>query len=208
MPDFQIQIPHWEILDQGITALWGPSGSGKSTLLRCLLGLEVADTDFEWELEGRNLALLKAPERRIGMVFQSFELFPHLTAEQNIWYAAKVRKVEKSKAEALFKNLNLQLELNKFLKRRPHQLSGGEKQRTALARALMSFPNIVFLDEPFSALDENLRDQARKLVGEVLKATNVPAVLVTHDEQDLKALANKVTKLRAGRIENEVHPQL
>jgi sulfate transport system ATP-binding protein/putative spermidine/putrescine transport system ATP-binding protein len=203
MKDFKIEIPKWEILDQGVTALWGASGSGKSTVLRCLLGLEKTDSVFQWQVNGKNLAELTPPERRIGMVFQSFELFPHLSAEENIWYSARVRKVQTESAMKLYQQLSTQLELERFSKRKPHQLSGGEKQRVALARALMGFPQILFLDEPFSALDENLRGQARNLVANVLKSSGIPAVLVTHDENDLKALATKVTQISLGRISAE-----
>jgi sulfate transport system ATP-binding protein/putative spermidine/putrescine transport system ATP-binding protein len=200
--DFQLHIPQWEILDQGVTALLGPSGSGKSTVLRCLLGLESA-TGWEWNFRGKNLAKLPAPDRRIGIVFQSFELFPHLTGRENILFAAQARKISRSTQDTHFAKLVLQLDLNHCIDRRPAQLSGGEKQRVAIARALIGEPQIIFLDEPFSALDEQLRNQARQLVRSVLDDWKIPAVLVTHDDHDVSALARKVTLLKSGRIYQE-----
>jgi sulfate transport system ATP-binding protein/putative spermidine/putrescine transport system ATP-binding protein len=197
--DFMLHMEPWEILDSGVTALVGPSGSGKTSVLRILLGLDVCK-DLSWKFQGVDLAKLATPERRIGIVFQSYELFPNLTAEENILFAAKARKIPLSAQVQKLQKLVESLQLETFLKRRTALLSGGEKQRVALARALIGSPRIIFLDEPFSALDEELRDKARSLVRQVLEIENIPALLITHDKRDIEVLANKVIAIRDGRI--------
>lgn len=197
--DFVLHVPSLEILDQGVTVLWGPSGSGKTTVFRVLLGLETC-ADLKWVWQGQDLAKLKPQDRQIGVVFQSYDLFPHLSAQENIWFAAQARKIEKQKAQKRFTQLVETLKLSACLNRKAELLSGGEKQRVALARALMAFPRILFLDEPFSALDENLRQEARQLVKKLLQETQTPALLITHDEKDLQALADKVCKIDQGKI--------
>lgn len=198
--DFEIQIPEWKLSDEGVTALWGPSGSGKTTVLRILVGLESC-VGWSWELKGRNLALLPAPERRLGVVFQSYELFPHLTAKENIYFAARARKIPAKNADDKFHELQEILQLSAFVDRRVEVISGGEKQRTALARALMGDPQFLLLDEPFSALDEELRVEARRLVRHVISHSKIPALLITHDQRDLDALANQVNRISRGRLD-------
>ncbi len=196
---FEIQIPRWEILDQGVTALWGPSGSGKTSVFRILLGLETCP-GMKWLWGVEDLAKVPTPEKKLGVVFQSLDLFPHMTAQQNIFFPVKARQIANAKAQERFERLNQVLQLEGFLQRRAELLSGGEKQRVALARALMSFPRMLFLDEPFSALDESLRAEARKFLKQILMETQIPALLITHDERDLEVLAQKVTKIANGRI--------
>jgi len=196
---FEIQIPKWEILDQGVTALWGPSGSGKTSVFRVLLGLESCP-GLKWTWGSEDLAKVPTPERKLGVVFQTLDLFPHMSARKNIFFPVKARGIAKDLAQERFEKLNQVLHLEEFLDRRAELLSGGEKQRVALARALMSFPRILFLDEPFSALDESLRGEARDFLRKLLAETRIPAVLITHDERDLEVLAQKVTKIERGRI--------
>ncbi len=202
---FKIEIPHWEILDQGVTALWGPSGSGKTSVFRILLGLESCP-GFKWiwpQQAGKpslDLATLPVAQKYLGVVFQSIDLFPHLTAEKNILFAATARKVASDQVEERMLHLRKKLRLDSFFSRRAELLSGGEKQRVALARALMSFPRMLLLDEPFSALDENLKMEARQYVKELLRETQTPALLITHDERDIQVLADKVTKIEHGQL--------
>ncbi len=196
---FEIQIPRWEILDEGVTALWGPSGSGKTSVFRVLLGLEECP-GLKWTWGAEDLAQISTPERKLGVVFQSLDLFPHLSARQNIFFPVKARKIAASQAQDRFQRLNQVLHLDSFIDRRAELLSGGEKQRVALARALMSFPRMLFLDEPFSALDESLRGEARNFLKQLLSETKVPALLITHDERDLDVLAQKITRIENGRI--------
>jgi len=195
--DFKIDIPEWEISDHGITALWGPSGSGKTSIFRLLIGLEDCPA-LTWEFKGENLAALPVPARKLGVVFQTYELFPHMTAEKNIRFAAEARGVENFE-----KNLNdliEMLQLQQCRARPAHVLSGGEKQRVALARALIGNPRFLFLDEPFSAIDEDLREEARKLVKTVIENRGIPTLLITHDKRDVAFLAHNMVEIRDGRI--------
>lgn len=200
--DFRIDIPQWEILDQGVTALWGPSGAGKTSVFRLLLGLERAE-GFSWDFQGLDLAKLPTPERRLGVVFQTLELFPHLSAEENIRFAAEARKIPIAEARAHLDELARTLGLEAVLDRKASVLSGGEKQRVALARALIGRPRVLFLDEPFSALDADLRNEARSLVKRAIENEKIPTVLITHDREDLEAFGGKVSEIRAGRIIRE-----
>jgi sulfate transport system ATP-binding protein/putative spermidine/putrescine transport system ATP-binding protein len=197
--DFRLEIPRWEIPDEGVTALWGPSGSGKTSVFRILIGLDPCP-GLRWTLKGENLSALPVTKRNLGVVFQSYELFPHLTAGENIRFAAEARKMDPARAERGLDRLIDRLDLRSCADREARFLSGGEKQRTALARALLAKPRFLLLDEPFSALDEELREGARHLVKEVLSEEGIPALLITHDERDLKVLANHVQKIRAGRL--------
>lgn len=201
--DFLIDVPEWEILDQGVTALWGPSGSGKTTLFRLLLGLDLPEPGFTWVVDGVDLAQLPTPERRLGVVFQTLEIFPHMTAEENIRFAAEARHLAKEEYKKHLEELVETLELGSCLSRQASVLSGGEKQRVALARALIARPRVLFLDEPFSSLDAHLRSEARGLVRRVLERERIPAVLVTHDRDDLSAFTGKVSEIAAGRIVRE-----
>lgn len=206
---FTLDLPEWEILDFGITALWGASGSGKTTVFRVLLGLETAEPGFTWTLkDGTDLARVAAPERRLGVVFQTLELFPHMTAEENIRFAAEARRRSRPEADVHLQKLAATLGLEKCLSRRASLLSGGEKQRVALARALIGQPRILLLDEPFSALDADRRAEARNLVAQVLRQERVPAILVTHDREDLAAftggdLPSKLSEISNGRLIRE-----
>lgn len=206
---FELDIPEWEILDAGVTALWGASGSGKTTVFRALLGLERVAADFSWKLaDGSDLAKLATPERRLGVVFQTLELFPHMTAAENIRFAAEARRRPRQESESHLQQLAATLGLEHCLGRRASILSGGEKQRVALARALIGQPRVLLLDEPFSALDAERRAEARDLVARALRQEKVPAVLVTHDREDLKAftggdLPAKLSEISGGRIIRE-----
>lgn len=196
--DFTLSISEWEILDQGVTAVIGPSGAGKSTLFRVLLGLE--ECQFSWKWKDLDLALLKAPERKMGVVFQTLDLFPHMTARENILFAAEARGLNKMESQQQLNHLRDALDMASFLNRRASDLSGGERQRVALSRAIIGKPRILLLDEPFSALDSSLRQDARILVRDFLKSEQIPALIVTHDEEDVKVLGHKLTRLETGRI--------
>ena len=196
---FKVEIPSWEISDTGVTALWGPSGSGKTSVFRLLIGLEPCP-GLEWTFGKDDLAKLPAPERRLGVVFQSLELFPHMTAEENILFAAKVREVPSDEAGRRMTELAADLRLTDFLQRKAGLLSGGEAQRVALARAVIGRPRFLFLDEPFSSLDAELRVEARGLVKQVIERLKIPTLLITHDQEDLRALAQHVVKIRGGRL--------
>lgn len=200
--EFKIDIPAWEILDAGVTVLWGPSGSGKTTVFRLLTGLEPVPA-LRWIFNGQDLARMRVPQRRLGVVFQSLDLFPHMTAEENILFAAKAREVPNEDAYDKLMELTDVLQMKLFLNRKAGVLSGGEKQRVALARALIGRPRLLLLDEPFSALDQDLRQESRVLVKKVIERENIPTLLITHDPLDVEVLANKVSILKQGRLVEE-----
>jgi sulfate transport system ATP-binding protein/putative spermidine/putrescine transport system ATP-binding protein len=199
--DFAIKIEELEVPDDGITVLWGPSGCGKTTLIRLLTGLEPADS-LEWWFGNDNVALKKPWERGLSVVFQNLSLFPHLTARENILFPLKNRNQEPGNWRSLVELLNLE----PFLNRKTHVLSGGEKQRVALARALVVEPKLMILDEPFSSLDYQLKKQARELLQKIVEQSQIPIWLVSHDPQDIEALAQRVVILEKGRIKTTQTP--
>ena len=177
-----------------IFALLGDSGSGKSSALRFIAGLESA-SNGRVALDGNNLSLdgnhsVKPELREIGMVFQDYALFPHMTVFQNISfgidYLSKKEKIER--VQTLLALISLQGIEKKY----PHQLSGGEQQRVSLARSLATSPKLLLLDEPFSSLDKSHRDQLVQEVRVILKNAGVTSILVTHDESEAEAFADRV----------------
>ena len=169
-----------------IVALLGPSGSGKSTLLRCIAGVQQPDTGrIAWN--GDDLLTVPAHQRGIGLVFQDPLLFPHLTVGRNISFGTK----DNSRVTEL---LSL-IRMSGYADRKPETLSGGEAQRVALARALAPQPRMLLLDEPFGALDTDLRRSLTTEVRELLKSTHTPAIHVTHDEDEAFAIADRVVHL-------------
>ena len=139
--DFKIEIPNWELADKGITVLWGPSGAGKTSVFRLLIGLEPCPR-LKWNFQGMNLAEVPITKRRLGVVFQNYELFPHMSAKENILFAAEARNIENS--EEKLKDLVNSLQLQDCINTKSSKLSGGEQQRTALARALIGEPRFYF----------------------------------------------------------------
>lgn len=194
---FSVDIKNWKLLDQGISALWGPSGAGKSTVLRTLVGLE-PEASLEWMWDDRDLGQLPAAQRELGLVFQEYALFPHLTAQQNILFP--VNKSKHSQWQSDFHELSEILQLESFLTSPVHNLSGGEKQRVALARALIYRPRMLLLDEPFSSLDDKIREKAWKLIKKVNQSFSCPVLLVTHDRRDVEALAGQISEMERGQI--------
>ncbi|WP_455204368.1 sulfate/molybdate ABC transporter ATP-binding protein [Kaarinaea lacus] len=192
------------IPSQGITALLGPSGSGKSTILRILAGLEqpqygrIVNGDCVWfenSSESNKRVLVPPQKRKIGIVFQDYALFSHLTVAQNIAYGIS----QHSKKENVEKWLE-RLHIHEYRDRYPHQLSGGQRQRVALARAMVTEPELLLLDEPFSALDVNLRQYLRDELRSVIEETHCPVIMVTHDLNDARHIADRVGVLVNGRL--------
>ena len=198
--DFRIHIPRWEISDHGITALKGPSGAGKTSVFRLLIGLDSCP-GLRWNFKGIDLAGLNPPERELGIVFQTLELFPHMSAEENILFAAKARGLSKTEAALRLKELASDLRMHDYLPRKAAVLSGGEAQRVALARAVIARPRFLFLDEPFSSLDPELRSEARQLVKRVIERLGLPTLLITHDQADLDDLAETVVTIQNGQLQ-------
>ncbi len=186
-------------LNQGdIFALLGDSGSGKSSALRFIAGLDNANQG-RVELDGHQLSIngkhqVTPESREVGMVFQDYALFPHMTVEKNIAFG--ISNLSKSERKERVKELLFLIGLEGIEKKYPHQLSGGEQQRVALARALAPSPKLLLLDEPFSSLDKNHRDQLVIQVRFILKKSKVTSILVTHDENEANVLADKVGVIR------------
>lgn len=195
-------------LPQGaIGCLLGPSGCGKTTALRCIAGFEPADRG-EIRAHGRVLCApglsIQPHLRRVGMVFQDYALFPHLTVTQNVAFGlhACARDERNARTQEMLERVGLVEQCTQY----PHQLSGGQQQRVALARALAPRPELVLLDEPFSNLDVELRERLSVEVRALLKSLNTTALLVTHDQQEAFALADWVGVMRAGRLEQWAAP--
>ncbi|WP_018086088.1 ABC transporter ATP-binding protein [Desulfurispora thermophila] len=179
-----------------IVALVGPSGCGKSTVLRLLAGLE-RPRRGRISIGGRLMAdgrTFVPPERRgVGMVFQDFALFPHLTVEKNIAYG--INRLPRAERRERLQAMLALTGLAELAHRYPHQLSGGQQQRVALARALAPGPAVLLLDEPFSSLDAHLRDRLRGEVRRIIRAAGTTALFVTHDRQDVQALADRCVEM-------------
>lgn len=196
---FELNIPEWEIADQGITALTGRSGSGKTTIARILLGLDACPT-LKWSFGEEEIGQWPVERRRIGVVFQNFLLFPHLTARANIEFAARARRVGAERSERKIAEWSAILGLDGLLDRRAELLSGGEQQRVSLARALIGEPRFLILDEPFSALDADLRAESRNWVRNLVQREKIPCLLISHDRQDIESLAQREFVLVDGKI--------
>lgn len=192
-----IDLQQWELLDTGCTVLWGASGAGKTSIIKVLVGLD-AQADLVWSWGEQQMQELTPANRNLGVVFQEPALFPHLSVEENIFFPV-IKTKHKSWLQD-FEFLISELALESLLTATPLRLSGGEKQRVALARALIFRPRMLILDEPFSSLDGASRQQAREMVKLVCEKQNIPILLVTHDQQDVDFLANKVSHLEKGRI--------
>lgn len=202
--DFTIDIPELRLPEAGVTAIQGRSGSGKTTLVKALVGL-YNPPGWSWTFRGEELSVLAMKDRRLGVVFQTYDLFPHLTSSENIQLILRARHSAETRAaaEVLLDKYKQQLDLNTCWNTRAEFLSGGEKQRVALLRALISNPRLLILDEPFSALDDELREEARQSVKALIKQLEIPVYLITHDEHDVQTLAQYRVKMRDGKIESE-----
>ena len=183
-----------------LTALLGPSGGGKSTLLRIIAGLEVADSGSV-EIEGVNATGLPAQKRNVGFVFQHYAAFRHLTVAGNVGFGLKVRKRPRKEIAARVEELLELVHLSQFADRLPAQLSGGQRQRMALARALAIEPSVLLLDEPFGALDANVRKELRAWLRRLHDEVHVTTVFVTHDQEEALDVADRIVVINQGRIE-------
>jgi sulfate transport system ATP-binding protein len=193
-----------EARDGEFLSLLGPSGSGKTTLLRVLAGLDKPDHGCVF-LDGVDFLALSARERRIGLVFQQYALFRHMTVAKNIAFGLEVRpRRSRPSAVAIKKRVEELLALTQIEGlggRYPAQLSGGQRQRVAVARALAVEPQLLLLDEPFGALDAKVRKELRDELRRIHDATGVTTILVTHDQEEAMALADRVVLMNQGRIE-------
>lgn len=196
---FVLKVDQLELLDQGVTVFLGPSGSGKSSFFNTLVGL-YTPPEWSWIFQGEDLAQLDLSQRRLGVLFQSYDLFPHMTAEENIKIIFEARQSANQKFSEFIKPYIAKLKLEKCWLTKASDLSGGEKQRVALLRALISNPRVLLLDEPFSALDAEARVEARQLVKSVISDLAIPIYIITHDKADVQALAQQVVYIEDGRL--------
>jgi len=182
-----------------IFALLGGSGCGKSTLLRMLAGFEHA-TYGDIYLAGEALSNKPPYDRPINMMFQSYALFPHMTVTQNIAFGLERDGLTKSEIEERVQEMLALVQLKPYAQRKPHQLSGGQQQRVALARSLAKRPRLLLLDEPLGALDKKLREQTQIELVNILKKVGVTCVMVTHDQEEAMAMADRIAVMSEGRI--------
>jgi ABC-type Fe3+/spermidine/putrescine transport system ATPase subunit len=177
----------------------GPSGSGKSTLLYCIAGLVEPEHGGVY-LNGKRISRITPKDREVGIVFQDFALFEHMSVRNNITFGLQHRGVPSDKAGERAEQLCEELNIRDKLGSRPTELSGGEQQRVALARALAMKPRLLLLDEPFSQLDHWIRGKIRPFVGRVIQERSITTVIVSHDREDVFSLADRTAVLDAGRI--------
>jgi iron(III) transport system ATP-binding protein len=195
-----------------VVALLGPSGSGKTTLLRAVAGLEspksgTIDIGDNRVFDGARKMELPAEDRNLGLVFQSYALWPHKTVFDNVAYGLKLRKMSARDIEPKVNEVLSQLGLGHLGKRFPHQLSGGQQQRVAIARALVYNPPVILLDEPLSNLDAKLREEARAFLRELIVRLGLSALMVTHDQAEAMAISDRILLLNNGKIEQQGTPQ-
>ena len=198
--DLNLAMPQGEFL-----TMLGPSGSGKTTCLMMLAGFETA-THGEILLDGKPINNIPPHKRGIGMVFQNYALFPHMTVAENLAFPLEVRKLGKSEREAKVKRALDMVQMGDFGGRRPAQLSGGQQQRVALARALVFEPELVLMDEPLGALDNQLREHMQFEITRLAHELGITTVYVTHDQTEALTMSDRVAVFEDGRIQQLAAP--
>ena len=179
--------------------LLGPSGCGKSTLPRCIAGLTSVNSGSIL-LDGQNLVPLAPQKRNIGMVFQSYALFPNMTVEQNVAFGLRMQKVSPDDSRKRVAEILKLVELQDYAKRYPHQMSGGQCQRVALARSLVTRPRLLLLDEPLSALDARIRKHLREQIRAIQRELGLTTIFVTHDQEEALTMSDRIFLMNQGRI--------
>ena len=198
--DLNLELPKGEFL-----TMLGPSGSGKTTCLMMLAGFETP-THGEILLDGISINNIPPHKRGIGMVFQNYALFPHMTVAENLAFPLEVRNISKSDREAKIMRALDMVEMGSFASRRPAQLSGGQQQRIALARALVFEPELVLMDEPLGALDKQLREKMQFEITNLAHALGITVVYVTHDQTEALTMSDRVAVFNDGRIQQLASP--
>ena len=200
LDDVSIEVP-----DGSLTALLGPSGSGKSTLLRVIAGLEQPDSGRVLIL-GEDATSVPAQNRGVGFVFQHYAAFKHMTVSNNIAFGLSIRKRPKKEIAERVQELIRLVHLEGFGDRFPSQLSGGQRQRMALARALAVEPKVLLLDEPFGALDANVRKELRQWLRRLHEEVHVTTIFVTHDQEEAMEVAGQIVVMNEGHVEQTGQP--
>jgi sulfate transport system ATP-binding protein len=201
LDDVSLEVP-----DGSLTALLGPSGSGKSTLLRVIAGLEEPDQGAVL-ISGEDATELPVRRRGVGFVFQHYAAFKHMTVRDNIAFGLKVRRRQRAEIRDRVDELLGLVHLEGFADRYPSQLSGGQRQRMALARALAVEPRVLLLDEPFGALDANVRAELRTWLRRLHDEVHVTTIFVTHDQEEAMDVAEQVVVMNHARIEQSGSPR-
>jgi putative spermidine/putrescine transport system ATP-binding protein len=205
-PKAALQNVCLEVQKSEVLALLGPSGSGKSTLLAVIAGI-VKSSKGKILLGGRDLLNLSPETRGLGMVFQDFALWPHMTVIDNVGFPLRVRKIPRGETQRRAEEALQRVGLRGFESRRPHQLSGGQQQRVALARAVVAETQLLLLDEPLSALDPATRSSVRSELRDILRKLDLTTVIVTHDREEAFELADRIAVLVDGKIQQHAKPE-
>ncbi len=198
--NLNLTIPQGEFL-----TMLGPSGSGKTTSLMMLAGFE-APSGGHIRISGRSLDAVPPHRRNIGMVFQNYALFPHMTVAQNLDYPLRIRKIAKAERIVRVRRVLDVVQMGTFAERKPAQLSGGQQQRIALARAIIFEPDVVLMDEPLGALDKNLREHLQLEIKHLHERLGITVVYVTHDQSEALTMSDRVAVFNAGKIEQLARP--
>jgi sulfate/thiosulfate transport system ATP-binding protein len=201
LEDVSLEVP-----DGSLTALLGPSGSGKSTLLRIVAGLETP-TSGTVVIGGQDVTHLPPQRREIGFVFQHYAAFKHMSVRDNVAFGLKIRKQPRDRVRSRVDELLEIVGLTGWADRYPGQLSGGQRQRMALARALAVEPAVLLLDEPFGALDANVRQELREWLRRLHDEVHVTTVIVTHDQEEAMAISDRIVVLDQGRVQQTGEPR-
>ena len=195
------------VIEEGmLICLLGPSGCGKSTTLSMVAGLE-PPTQGEIYFGDRPMAHIPVEDRDIGMVFQNYALYPHMTVLENIMFPLKMRRVPRAQRRQRAEEMGEMLQLTELLRRKPGQLSGGQQQRVAIARALVKEPQILLLDEPFSNLDARLRIELREDIRALQKKLGITTIFVTHDQEEAMSISDRILLMRDGRVQQYATPE-
>lgn len=194
-----------EVAEREIVTLLGPSGCGKTTLLRCVAGFWNADGGVI-EIDTRDMAAVPVNRRPVGVVFQSYALFPHLTVSKNVGYALRMSGMARSEASDRVEKALETVSLTGFEDRYPAQLSGGQQQRVAIARVVVMEPRVLLLDEPFNALDAKLRGTMQVELRQLIKRLGLTSIFVTHDQEEALTMSDRIAVMRAGQIEQQGPP--
>ncbi|MCY4239364.1 MAG: ABC transporter ATP-binding protein [Rhodospirillaceae bacterium] len=194
LQDVSLNVTNGEFL-----ALLGPSGCGKTTTLRCIAGF-VTPTSGNVRINGESVVNLRPNRRNVGLVFQDYALFPHMTVRQNIAYGLERRNISKADIDKRANEMVSIVRMEGYEKRRPNELSGGQRQRVALARALVIKPDVLLLDEPLGALDRLLREQMQIELKRIHRELEITTIIVTHDQEEALSLADRIAVMFDGRI--------
>ncbi|MDQ3685324.1 MAG: ABC transporter ATP-binding protein, partial [Acidobacteriota bacterium] len=195
----------FDVAEGETLVLLGASGSGKTTILRIIAGLEQPDTG-RVILHGKDVTDLPARERGVGVIFQSYALFPRMSVEKNIGYGLRIRRRPRKEIKETVDRLLTLVRLEEHRKKYPAQLSGGQQQRVAIARTLAYKPEVLLFDEPFGALDAQTRVHLRREIRALLKQVNVPSIFITHDQEEALELGDRIAVLNVGHLEQTGTP--